>query len=353
MVDYAEGRYRTTAEMLETLFGKKSRGRAGMLRYDAVAWLKMQEGLAATRARRLAGIDERGDEDVVQALLRRLTRAQRADGSFEGSVMKTAGILNLLDDLRATQAEELTQRGASHLLTVLEAQPGYERGRKIGHHGLVNECDLCGFFGPYEERNRPDVLALGAREMNFYREYEPLLGPKAPVRSSRRSSLDRVGPGSCYAWGLIPLAYTIEAVCRAGRAMDKRLKPAMNVLLAAQRKSGGWCRGAGGHPSCSIHGLRALGAHPELRRSEYALEALTFMRRTLKGRDRKMAAWWRGSRLFALMQAMPAFGLPVAREIVRDALSETGRRQKKDGSFGGPCAVERVAAVLVAARTVE
>ena len=42
------------------------------------------------------------------------------------------------------------------------------------------------------------------------------------VRAVRKSTLDRVGPGSCYAWGLIPPCSAIEAVCRASHADDDR-----------------------------------------------------------------------------------------------------------------------------------
>lgn len=121
---------------------------------------------------------------------------------------------------------------------------------------------------------KPDVVALSAREMNFYREYEPLLGPKNPVRDVRKSSFDRVGASSCYLWGLIPLCYTIETLCRAGYSNDERIQPAINILLGVQRESGGWCRNLGGHPNCSIHAIHALGSHPELRQSTYAERAI-------------------------------------------------------------------------------
>jgi hypothetical protein len=134
---------------------------------------------------------------------------------------------------------------------------------------------------------------------------------------------------------LIPLAYCIEALSRAGRGEDRRLQPALNALLGAQRDSGGWCRNLGGHPSCTIHAVRALGAHPALRTSRYAERALEFMRA-------------RGKPSFGLMQAAAAFDFPVARQIVRDCLAAAARCQRRNGSFGGACAVERAAAVLTA-----
>jgi hypothetical protein len=152
------------------------------------------------------------------------------------------------------------------------------------------------------------------------------------------STLDRSGPGSCYSWGLIPVAYTVEALCRAGYAQDQRLQPAINALLGAQRESGGWCRNPGGHPSCTIHAIRALGSHPELRRGENAEHALRFMRNSHVRR----------SDLFPVIQAMAKFDLPIAREFIRDALIALAPRQRKNGTFGDPCAVERVTAALVA-----
>jgi hypothetical protein len=309
-----------------------------------------QEGLAAVRARRRLGLHQEGDAEAVQALGRALSVQQSQDGAFEGSPMKTAGTLNLLDDLKATGAGKLIAAGASYLFRVLEGQPGYERARDVQAGSLREPCDLCGFFGPYEERDRPEVLAHGAREMNHYREYEPLLGPKAPVRDVRRSSLDRIGPASCYAWGLIPLCYTVEALCRAGHAHDPRLQPAIDALLGAQRESGGWCRNLGGHPACSIHAVRMLGSHPELRRNVHAERALRLMRTVQRGSGSAPASWWKGSNLFAATQAIAAFDRPISHEIIGEALAALAPRQRRDGTFGGPCAVERVVAVLVAAR---
>jgi hypothetical protein len=147
---------------------------------------------------------------------------------------------------------------------------------------------------------------------------------------------------------LIPLSYTVEALCRAGYAHDGRLKSAIHALLGAQRESGGWCRNLGGHPTCSLHAIRALGAHPELRQSEYAERALGLMRATQRNAQGGMARWWSGSNLFAALQAVAAFDLPLARQILCDALEAIAPHQHKNGTFGTPCPVERVAAVLFA-----
>ena len=48
-----------------------------------------------------------------------------------------------------------------------------------------------------------------------------------------------------------------------------------------------------------------------------------------------------------ITQACAAFDLPVAREIIRDALAIVSAKQRKNGTFGTPCQVERVAAALV------
>jgi hypothetical protein len=138
---------------------------------------------------------------------------------------------------------------------------------------------------------------------------------------------------------LIPLSYTIEALCRAGYAGDARLQPAVNALLGAQRKSGGWCRNLGGHPVCTPHAIRALGAHPVLRESDSALRALAFIRGKLKGKG-----------VFTGIQAAVAFNLPLAQEIIREELSKLASKQRKNGTFGSPHSVERVASVLIASR---
>ena len=308
-----------------------------MLMYDPIPWLMEQEGTNAVRARRSLGLQRDGDDQRVGDTELGLSKEQLSDGSFGRSPLKTAGVLNLLDDMRATQSGALIERAVDYLTDVLQSQPGYGRAKRVKPGTLRTACDLCGFFGPYEDRNVPVVLANGAQEMNFYRDYEPLLGPKSPVRADRRSSLDRPGPSSCYSWGLIPLSYIVEALCRAGHGADDRLRPAVNALLGAQRASGGWCRNVGGHPNCTLPVLRTLSAHPQLRQSIYAERALEFMQTSP-----------RPPNVFAALQCVARFDLPTARVLIQDKLSEAANRQRKNGTFGTPCPVERVAAVLAA-----
>ena len=151
---------------------------------------------------------------------------------------------------------------------------------------------------------------------------------------------------------MIPLCYTIEALCRAGHPRDPELKPAINVMLGAQRRSGGWWRGLKGHPNCTIHAIRALGSHPQLRHSTYARKALGFMRMTQQASKDKRARWWRGSNVFAAIQATAKWDTPVAREIIQSAMPGLAQRQQKYGTWGGPCRIERVAAALYAAHRI-
>ena len=320
-----------------------------MIACDSTPWLMAQEGVPAVRARRMLGLQREGDAAFVRRLEGTIAAEQGPEGSFGASPIRTAGALNLLDDLRASASAETIARGGRYLLAVLQSQPGYERARGISPGSLTTPCDLCGFFGPYEARAEPESMAHGADEMNAFREVEPLTGPQSPVRGERRSSRDRAGPSSCYAWGLIPLSYTIEALCRAGYARDERLQPALNALLGAQRESGGWCRNLGGHTGCSIYAIRALGAHPDLRQSAYAARALGFWRETQLGeRGADLQRWWRGTNLFAALQTAGKSDLPPADAIVCDGLAEIAPHQHKNGTFGTPHRVERVAAVLLA-----
>jgi len=325
-----------------------------MFEHDPIDWLMSREGEAAVRARRSLGLQREGDVAVARRVARRAARAQLADGSFARSPMKTAGVVCLLADLASEPSADVVTRAAQFLSAVLESQPGYGRARRVKPGSLDTACDLCGFFGPYDVRGEPEVIAEGAREMNFFREYEPLLGPKSPVRAKRRSTLDRAGPGSCYAWGLIPLAYVVEALCRAGRHGDSRLRPPVKALLGAQRSRGGWCRNLGGGVDCTIPALRALGAHPKLREDRRAEAALEFMRGTQTGRvGAKARGRWRGSRLFAILGAVARFDLPIARDILATGLAAAARHQRRNGSFGTPCPVQRVAAVIAASRRLE
>ena len=311
-----------------------------MLQYDPIPWLLRQEGLRAVRARRLLNVYHKDDDNTVLGFTDHCTAIQNTDGSFDNSLLKTAGILNCLNDFGVVSGDNIIAAGIAYLFSVLQSQPGYEIAGDVKPGSLQAPCDLCGFFGLYETRNEPAVMAFGAQEMNNYREYEPLMGPQSPVRAAPRSSYDRAGPSSCYAWGLIPLSYTIETLCRAGYADDPRLRPAINILLGAQRKSGGWCRNLGGHPVCTPHAIRALGAHPDLRESDIADRALNFMRGKLKGKS-----------VFTGIKAAAAFNIPLAREIIREELNKLASKQRKNGTFGSPHSVERVTSVLVALRS--
>jgi hypothetical protein len=319
--------------------------------HDPTEWLMAQTGPAAVRARRRLGLRAEGDLEAAAATARDLAPEQRPDGSFAGSPMRTAGVLCLLADLGVDEPEALRADAAGYLFGVLAAQPGYERAKRIGPGELSDPWDLCGFFGPYEDRALPDVMARGAEEMNHYREFEPLLGPGSPVRSVRRSTRDRAGPSSCYSWGLIPLCYAVEALCRAGRAEDPRLTPAVNALLGAQWPGGGWCRNPPGGSPCTLYGLRAVGAHPVLRRSEHAERALESM----QSWQRDSGDWRlvRGQMRFAAVDALSAFRFPAARAILRKTLDALQPRQRRNGSFGGPHPVERAAAVLRALRALD
>jgi hypothetical protein len=86
-----------------------------------------------------------------------------------------------------------------------------------------------------------------------------------------------------------------------------------------------------------------LGAHPALRTSAYAERVLRFVH----------ASDYRGASLFATLQAVAAFDLPIAREFIRDGLSRVASRQRRNGTFGTPCPIERVAAVLVAQKALQ
>jgi hypothetical protein len=319
-----------------------------ILMHDPTPWLMEQEGISAVRARRSLGLFGHGDDQRVCEVERELATSQHPDGGFECSPLKTAGVLNLLADIQAEDSKGVTDRAVAYLVAVLKSQPGYERAKRVKPGCLKAPCDLCGFFGPYEDRNAPRLMAEGTEEMNMYREYEPLFGPKTPVRGVRRSTLDRAGPPSCYSWGLIPLAYIVEAICRAGHATEPRLVSAVNVLLGAQRASGGWCRNLGGHPSCTLHALRAIGAHPRLQRSAHAERALEFMQRQLAQRESR-----RRTCLFPALQAVARFQTPAAHGLIRELLATAAERQCKNGTFGKPCQVERVAVVLKAMQSLK
>ena len=320
-----------------------------MLKHDPIPWLLSQDGRAAVRARRSLGLERQGDERAVRQIARQAARSQQADGSFSQSPMKTAGMVCLLADLATEASASVVSRAGEFLFGILHSQPGYEKAGSLRPGELTEPWDLGGFFG----EATPLTPAQGAREVNFYREFEPLLGPKSPVRWQRRSSFDRVGPPSCHLWGLVPLCTIIEALCRAGFHADPRLRPAVSVMLAVQRASGGWCRNPGGGFECTLPAIRAFGAHPRLRRSSSAEAGLRFLRASQSSPHSRDRSRWRGCNLFAALHAAARFEFPVATEIIEAGLEAAAQRQRRNGTFGTPCPVERVAAVIAASRRLE
>ena len=89
------------------------------LRHDPLPWLMAQEGIPAIRARRLLRLDNEGDCEAVSALETALAAQQVSDGSFGESPMRTAGLLNLLDDLDGECSAGVVAKGADHLFSVL------------------------------------------------------------------------------------------------------------------------------------------------------------------------------------------------------------------------------------------
>ena len=325
-----------------------------MLPYDPIPWLMEQEGLPAVRARRAFGLERDGDAAVVRSVARRFARSQHPNGSFEDSHMKTAAVTCLLGDLRGGRSGELIEAAATYLLSALEAQPGHEAAKRVKPGTLTQPFDLCGFFGPQGDRLKPDTLARNAREVNLSRKLEPLHGPKSPVKGVRKGSFDRPGPSTCYTWGMVPLCHTIEAACRAGHADDPRLKPAINALLGAQRENGGWCGcPPDGAPPCTTSALRALSAHPKLKRSKCAERGLALMHASQWWVTRRTKQPRIGSGFFATIEVIAAYDHATARDIIRNALTAIAPRQRRNGTFGTPCQVERVAAVICGLRALE
>jgi len=89
-----------------------------MLPYDPIPWLLEQEGLPAVRARRILDLNREGDEEAIHALISEYVALQNADGSFDGSLMKTAGRLNLLSDLNFVSADTMISAGTDYLVSL-------------------------------------------------------------------------------------------------------------------------------------------------------------------------------------------------------------------------------------------
>ena len=135
-----------------------------MLQYDPIPWLLAQDGLPALRARRRLHVKGPDDDEAARDVLREYARAQGADGSFDRSLLKTAGVVNLLVDLGLDDARSTLDAAAAHLLDMLIWQPGYERAADVAPGSLTMPFDLCGFFGPYDLRNEPAAVKYCTRE---------------------------------------------------------------------------------------------------------------------------------------------------------------------------------------------
>lgn len=89
--------------------------KGSMIKFDPVRWLRAQAGETALRARRKLGIQVESDSSAAAACVNSLRQQQEQDGSFANSPMKTACVLNLLDDLDIPDAHDTIQAGADFL----------------------------------------------------------------------------------------------------------------------------------------------------------------------------------------------------------------------------------------------
>ena len=147
-----------------------------MLTYDPTPWLMAQEGLPALRARRRLGLNRKGDAVAVRELEDSLAAEQRADGSFAGSPMRTAGTLNLLDDLRATDSQAIIARGG-HYLPVPPSSPLKIQPAEFGHvvgiqpHPAVADINTIGAGLPMDVGD-----TQGVEQMGFGKGHGPHFG---------------------------------------------------------------------------------------------------------------------------------------------------------------------------------
>jgi len=120
----------------------------GLLTHDPIPWLLEREGLPALRARRLLDIDLEADADAVHKIERDLAKSQSQDGSFEQSPMKTAGVLNLLDDLRAPNSASRFPVGqTARNLSLgpplrLAPRPGRQHRQPVFRHEFVRRSTM-------------------------------------------------------------------------------------------------------------------------------------------------------------------------------------------------------------------
>jgi len=85
-----------------------------------------------------------------------------------------------------------------------------------------------------------------------------------------------------------------------------------------------------GQVSCTLRAVSAFQAHPKLRRSRYAKRALDFLRQSSP---------WHYVHAFKLPTAVAGFGLPITREIIREALTQLAPQVVKLQRAWAPAAI--------------
>jgi hypothetical protein len=243
---------------------------------------KRQTPAAVVARRDLFGTPIKGDVALSDRLARRIWRKQRKDGSWGGSIYKTATALEQLADLRI----DLERRGV-----------------KKAVDWMLSQQDLARLFADHLFSFPPITSGLPDKEIRL---------PGAQ-RIRRRGCIIRIAA----------LAL-LRACLRLGLEKEPRVQHylllATRVLSAPEHADCADCRQ-------SI--LLALSYHPVIKSAGPVMAALNWFGTLQDGTGE-----WRGCDFYHTLYTIGHFPIPSTRLQFRAAVPVLADRQNKDGSWG-------------------
>ncbi|MFQ5809004.1 MAG: hypothetical protein ACE5JM_05250 [Armatimonadota bacterium] len=243
---------------------------------------KRQTAAGIVARRDLFGTPTKGDVAVADRLARRVWRKQRKDGSWGGSIYKTAMALEELVDLRVDPER---------------------RGVKKAVDWMLSQQDLARLFADHLFSFPPITSGLPEKEMRL---------PGAQ-RIRNKECMIRVAA----------LAL-LRACLRLGLEKEQRVQ---HYLLLATR-----VLSAPEHAECtdcrqSI--LLALSYHPVIKNAGPVMATLNWFGMLQDG-----GGEWRGCDFYHTLYTIGHFPIPSTRLQFRAAVPVLAERQNKDGSWG-------------------
>ncbi len=189
------------------------------LKYDIRSFLKGRQTFEALLARQKLGIPDKGDDPLIQELIKQKYETQQSDGSWSSELPRTAGNLKVLADLGLTIKQMEIRKAVNWLID--RPQSEYIPGLWFTRDELVRE--------------QTDVIKL--REQHTGKGAGPRLHKGTELEEKLVCSGDPVITDPCGPRILWSSALVLEALLSLGLEGSERVQTALNTLAINPH----WC----------------------------------------------------------------------------------------------------------------